>query len=413
MDQELRRVQAVQDGFLSRVIRFSEEKATFIEKERKSEETIRQYTTKMEGMQERIDKLEQKEADLANLGLRLEAQQRRLDLGWDKLGEHVKKMKATRAKIQADQAMIDAKLKQNEQFLRQIEELQRPFDKVAQEVEVVSRKLTLQNVREFWNPEEAKALTDIEQVHQYFKIREIEMTKRERLLNEEIEKLRDAADRDRLQHERQLSESKRASVDLQRRLDDQAAELSQLRQEHQQFSEVVKRGISEADVLARQLSEEKRQKRQLEIVLERKMIAEGLEAEDAERARRRAVKAEMAQWKASQAELQKAREEEVRAQVKRDLTQRFRQVRDEILRKAAREKADLKALCEREHREAVSTLTQQFERRLAEETASVTQQCKEHYRAKLQEMQAPPKARRRGFRAASPRGGGGGSDSGL
>jgi hypothetical protein len=102
---------------------------------------------------------------------------------WDTLDEHVKIMKATLAERRVPEADCGT---------------EGPFDRVAQEVEVVSP-----------------------QKHQYFKIREIE-----KLLSEEIEKLRDAADRDRLQYERQLSELKRSNHDLQRQLGDQATEIA-------------------------------------------------------------------------------------------------------------------------------------------------------------------------------------------
>jgi glutathione peroxidase-family protein len=71
-------------------------------------------------------------------------------------------------------------------------------------------------------------------------------------------------------------------------------------------------------------------------------------------------------------------------------------MRDEMTRKAAREKEQLKVFYERQHQEAISVLAQEFEQRLAEETESITQQCKDHYRKKMQKMQQSPPQRRMG-----------------
>jgi hypothetical protein len=96
-------------------------------------------------------------------------------------------------------------------------------------------------------------------------------------------------------------------------------------QENQQFSEVLKKGIGEAEIHQKQMSEEKKKRHNLEIIFEQKMIAHSLEIEEKDQEKRKDLEEQMVQFEAGIAEEQKLCEQQVRAEVKQTLTDCFRE----------------------------------------------------------------------------------------
>jgi hypothetical protein len=166
--------------------------------------------------------------------------------------------------------------------------------------------------------------------------------------------------------------------------------------QNEQYSSVLNGGITEAEALEGRLVEEKRRRRELEILLERKMIAIGLMTEEREKEKRRAVKAEILKVRAAFLAEQEEREKEIRADVRATLTLRFRAMRDEIVQKAAIERDEVKARCDRDHRDAMTELAARYRTALSEQTESITAQVKAHDQKKLDaHVQAHAQARPR------------------
>ena len=222
---------------------FLDEKEALIMEERQALERAREFEEKLQKSKGRLEELEQKEADLATIELRYKAEQERLDKGWMRLDTQVQKLVQARAKLAQESSAVQRQIEMNQELVKQIEMMRGPFDKAVEQIEEYARKLELENIREFWNQGEAEALTDIKQVYDYFRIKEVELKNKIRQLTEENEQLQDSVQRVRLQAQRDVGELKMKNTEMEGTVTQYQTEIQKLADQNKAYEENLKQEL--------------------------------------------------------------------------------------------------------------------------------------------------------------------------
>jgi hypothetical protein len=308
------------------------------------------------------------------------------------LDTQVKKLAAIREKNAGEKRRIDEQVRLNQELMAQMEILREPFDRVADRVDEFSRKLALQDIREFWSPEEAKALTDFAQVHAYFRLKELEMTRKERAMTEELESARDGLDRGRLQGQRQVSELKLENAELRQTIQRLETENATLAEEHQGSTEGIKKALENEQILQNHLHEERKQRQKLETLLARKMAAREIEIKEMQARQKRELKEQLANLQENWAQEKKKDDRALQEEVKRRMTARFERIKDDMVEDEVQQRVAEAVEQERQAKQAfyeeqqatwLARITAQFQQDFDEEKEEMRQQFEQEYQEKL------------------------------
>ena len=400
LDEKKQELAEAHDHLSKRLIAFMKEKEQLIMNEREAIDKAKSVHDTAIEYRTRVQAIEQQEADMKTWELKQRAEQERLDKGWAKLDAQVQKLVQAREKVANEQRIVDQKIVMNQELEKQIESLREPFNHVVSQIEDYCRKLALHDIREFWSPEEAKALTDIRQVHDYFKIKEVNFMKQTRLLTEENERMKDEVARSRMLNQREMSELKLQNAQLEGALRQYKEETEKLAEENNSYQEGLKTELRYSQQLQDELNRERAFNRKLELIIQRKLIKQEFEMKAMAKAKRKEIEAETAEIRAkltSEFEKHKKKNDKrIHENVKKRMIDRFARMKDEMVEKEVQSQLSEKIEKEREimkqdyeaqKEEWMRTVTEQFQDRLYEETENIKKQIKEHYRARIDKLQ--------------------------
>lgn len=375
---------------------FLDEKEALIMEERQARERAREFEEKLQKSKGRLEELEQKEADLATIELRYKAEQERLDKGWMRLDTQVQKLVQARAKLAQESSAVQRQIEMNQELVKQIEMMRGPFDKAVEQIEEYARKLELENIREFWNQGEAEALTDIKQVYDYFRIKEVELKNKIRQLTEENEQLQDSVQRVRLQAQRDVGELKMKNTELEGTVTQYQTEIQKLADQNKAYEENLKQELEYSQKLQNELDTERANRKRLEIVIQRKMIAREMELRAIEKQKRRELEEELGKMKEFFQKRKRHNEFKIQQEVKQRMVERFSRVKDDLVEKEV--EARLKDAIEKERtamsqqfdtqrEEWLQGIAEQFQEQFYEQSESIKAEIKSHYRKKIAALQ--------------------------
>lgn len=375
---------------------FLDEKEALIMEERQARERAREFEEKLQKSKGRLEELEQKEADLATIELRYKAEQERLDKGWMRLDTQVQKLVQARAKLAQESSAVQRQIEMNQELVKQIEMMRGPFDKAVEQIEEYARKLELENIREFWNQGEAEALTDIKQVYDYFRIKEVELKNKIRQLTEENEQLQDSVQRVRLQAQRDVGELKMKNTEMEGTVTQYQTEIQKLADQNKAYEENLKQELEYSQKLQNELDTERANRKRLEIVIQRKMIAREMELRAIEKQKRREMEEELGKMKEFFQKRKRHNEFKIQQEVKQRMVERFSRVKDDLVEKEV--EARLKDAIEKERtamsqqfdtqrEEWLQGIAEQFQEQFYEQSESIKAEIKSHYRKKIAALQ--------------------------
>ena len=375
---------------------FLDEKEALIMEERQERERAREFEEKLQKSKGRLEELEQKEADLATIELRYKAEQERLDKGWMRLDTQVQKLVQARAKLAQESSAVQRQIEMNQELVKQIEMMRGPFDKTVEQIEEYARKLELENIREFWNQGEAEALTDIKQVYDYFRIKEVELKNKIRQLTEENEQLQDSVQRVRLQAQRDVGELKMKNTEMEGTVTQYQTEIQKLADQNKAYEENLKQELEYSQKLQNELDTERANRKRLEIVIQRKMIAREMELRAIEKQKRREMEEELGKMKEFFQKRKRHNEFKIQQEVKQRMVERFSRVKDDLVEKEV--EARLKDAIEKERtamsqqfdtqrEEWLQGIAEQFQEQFYEQSESIKAEIKSHYRKKIAALQ--------------------------
>ena len=375
---------------------FLDEKEALIMEERQARERAREFEEKLQKSKGRLEELEQKEADLATIELRYKAEQERLDKGWMRLDTQVQKLVQARAKLAQESSAVQRQIEMNQELVKQIEMMRGPFDKAVEQIEEYARKLELENIREFWNQGEAEALTDIKQVYDYFRIKEVELKNKIRQLTEENEQLQDSVQRVRLQAQRDVGELKMKNTELEGTVTQYQTEIQKLADQNKAYEENLKQELEYSQKLQNELDTERANRKRLEIVIQRKMISREMELRAIEKQKRREMEEELGKMKEFFQKRKRHNEFKIQQEVKQRMVERFSRVKDDLVEKEV--EARLKDAIEKERtamsqqfdtqrEEWLQGIAEQFQEQFYEQSESIKAEIKSHYRKKIAALQ--------------------------
>ena len=364
--------------------------------ERQERERAREFEEKLQKSKGRLEELEQKEADLATIELRYKAEQERLDKGWMRLDTQVQKLVQARAKLAQESSAVQRQIEMNQELVKQIEMMRGPFDKAVEQIEEYARKLELENIREFWNQGEAEALTDIKQVYDYFRIKEVELKNKIRQLTEENEQLQDSVQRVRLQAQRDVGELKMKNTEMEGTVTQYQTEIQKLADQNKAYEENLKQELEYSQKLQNELDTERANRKRLEIVIQRKMIAREMELRAIEKQKRREMEEELGKMKEFFQKRKRHNEFKIQQEVKQRMVERFSRVKDDLVEKEV--EARLKDAIEKERtamsqqfdtqrEEWLQGIAEQFQEQFYEQSESIKAEIKSHYRKKIAALQ--------------------------
>ena len=364
--------------------------------ERQERERAREFEEKLQKSKGRLEELEQKEADLATIELRYKAEQERLDKGWMRLDTQVQKLVQARAKLAQESSAVQRQIEMNQELVKQIEMMRGPFDKTVEQIEEYARKLELENIREFWNQGEAEALTDIKQVYDYFRIKEVELKNKIRQLTEENEQLQDSVQRVRLQAQRDVGELKMKNTEMEGTVTQYQTEIQKLADQNKAYEENLKQELEYSQKLQNELDTERANRKRLEIVIQRKMIAREMELRAIEKQKRREMEEELGKMKEFFQKRKRHNEFKIQQEVKQRMVERFSRVKDDLVEKEV--EARLKDAIEKERtamsqqfdtqrEEWLQGIAEQFQEQFYEQSESIKAEIKSHYRKKIAALQ--------------------------
>lgn len=400
LNEKNRELVEAQDHLAKRLIAFMQEKEQLILNEREAVANAKLVQDTAIEYKSRVHAIEQQEADMKTWELKQRAEQDRLDKGWAKLESQVQKLVQAKEKVANEEKVLDQKIAMNQELEKQIEALREPFNNVVTQIEEYSRKLALQDIREFWSPEEAKALTDIRQVHDYFKIKEVNFVKQTRLLTEENERMKDEVARTRMLTQREMSELKLKNAQLEGSIRQYKEETEKLTQENDSYQEGLKTELRYSQQLQEELDKERAFSKKLELIIQRKLIKQEFEFKEMKKAKKKELEAEKEEIMAKlTAEFEKRKEKEskrIHEKVKKRMIDRFARMKDELVQKEVamqlderieKERETMKQEYEAQRAEWLRGITEQFEDQMYHQTEDIKKQIKEHYRLRIDKLE--------------------------
>lgn len=313
-----------------------------------------------------------------------------------RLDTQVQKLVQARAKLAQESSAVQRQIEMNQELVKQIEMMRGPFDKAVEQIEEYARKLELENIREFWNQGEAEALTDIKQVYDYFRIKEVELKNKIRQLTEENEQLQDSVQRVRLQSQREVGELKMKNTELEGTVTQYQTEIQKLADQNKAYEENLKQELEYSQKLQNELDTERANRKRLEIVIQRKMIAREMELRAIEKQKRREMEEELGKMKEFFQKRKRHNEFKIQQEVKQRMVERFSRVKDDLVEKEV--EARLKDAIEKERtamsqqfdtqrEEWLQGIAEQFQEQFYEQSESIKAEIKSHYRKKIAALQ--------------------------
>ena len=151
---------------------------------------------------------------------------------------------------------------ENEILKEEINKMQEPFKVVSEKVAELSRKFTLQNIKEFMSPQE---LEDYKQVQFYFRYNEVQFKKKEKKLLDNAMKLNDENQRVKLQAQHDINEIKLENEELKRERDEYKEEVLRISEENEENKKNLKKELEFVTVLKEKFEEERNLRKKYEI----------------------------------------------------------------------------------------------------------------------------------------------------